>query len=227
VAEVLVVEDEARLRAVLGRLLETDGYHVCGVETGSEALRLAMSREFDLVVLDLNLPDLSGADVLRVLHAAQPALRVLVLSSVTEVGARVQVLENGAADFVLKPFVAAELLARVRLRIRHEIGSPGPATPGVSRLPVAADVVLDLDRRELCVGGERVPLSQREFSLLHHLLNRRGEICSRQELLADVWGIGFDPGTNVVDVYVRRLRNKLAGDAIETVRNVGYRLAAS
>jgi DNA-binding response OmpR family regulator len=150
-----------------------------------------------------------------------------VLSSVTEVGARVQVLENGAADFVLKPFVAAELLARVRLRMRPEEGPAGAGPNSGNRLPVAADVVLDVDRRELCVNGERVPLSHREFALLHHLLNRRGEICSRQELLADVWGIGFDPGTNVVDVYVRRLRNKLAGDAIETVRNVGYRLAAS
>jgi two-component system OmpR family response regulator len=120
--------------------------------------------------------------------------------------------------------VTAELLARIRLRIREDASR---ATHLGARLAVTADVCLDTQRRELSIGESRVPLSHREYTLLAHLLNRRGKICSREELLADVWGLGFDPGTNVVDVYVRRLRNKLAGNAIETVRNVGYRLAAS
>jgi two-component system, OmpR family, response regulator len=148
---------------------------------------------------------------------------VLILSSVPEVGRRVGVLNGGAADFVAKPFVNAELLARVRLRTRERSNHNG----SVAYLPIDADARLDLHRRELVVNDQRIPLSQREFTLLTHLLERKGEVCSRQELLADVWGIGFDPGTNVVDVYVGRLRAKLVGDIIETVRNVGYRLCAS
>jgi DNA-binding response OmpR family regulator len=223
VNDVLIVDDEPRLRTILCRLLEAAGYATTGVGTGADALRLTMTLDYDLVVLDLNLPDLSGVEILRVLMAAKPGSRVLVLSSVTEVRARVEVLENGAADFVLKPFVTAELLARIRLRMREE-GGAGPQLG--NRLPITADICLDVQRREIQIGDARVPLSHREFTLLTHLLHRRGKVCSRQELLADVWGLGFDPGTNVVDVYVRRLRNKLASEAIETVRNVGYRLIA-
>jgi DNA-binding response OmpR family regulator len=223
VGGILIVEDDPRLRGVVVRLLEAANYRVTAVGTAAESLRLALSEEYDLLILDLNLPDLSGFEVLRAVHAAQPDLRVLVLSAITSVAARVDVLESGASDFVPKPFSSAELLARIRLRIKDET----VATPNSgSHLPVKADVLLDLERRELCVGSGRIPLSQREFGLLHHLLRRRGKTCSRQELLADVWGIGFDPGTNVVDVYVKRLRGKISDDAIETVRNVGYRLAA-
>lgn len=221
--EILIVEDDPGLRGLLGRLLEASGYRVTGAGTAGDALHFALSRDYDLILLDLNLPDLSGREVLRVVMTAKPASRVLVLSSVTEVSARLDVLENGAADFLLKPFVTAELLARIRLRVNG--GAMAPAT--VSQLPVTAQAWLDTNRRELVVAGSRVPLSHREFTLLTHLLARRGVTCSREELLADVWGIGFDPGTNVVDVYVRRLRKKLMADTIETVRNVGYRLAAS
>jgi DNA-binding response OmpR family regulator len=202
--------------------LEAAGYVVTGVGTGAEALQKTMGRDYDLVLLDLNLPDVSGVHILRVVRAAKPGSRVLVLSSVTEVGARVEVLEGGAVDFVLKPFVTAELLARIRLRMADD-GAGGAAG---ERVPITRDICLDVHRRELLVDDTRVPLSQREFTLLTHLAKRRGKICTRQELLADVWGLGFDPGTNVVDVCVRRLRTKLAGNAIETVRNVGYRLAA-
>jgi len=223
VSGILVIEDESGLRGVLSRLIEAAGYPVTAVGTGHEGLRLALAHDFELLVLDLNLPDLAGGDLLRAARAAKPALRVLVLSSVTSVSTRVQVLEEGAADFVLKPFVAAELLARIRLRIKDDsVAKAADQT----RLPVAADAYLDLQRQELTFGSHRIPLSQREFGLLTHLVHRRGKICTREELLADVWGIGFDPGTNVVDVYVRRLRAKLAADSIETIRNVGYRLAA-
>jgi len=225
VGDILVVEDEPRLRAIIARLIESAGYAVTAVGTGGDAIRIALSGDFDLIVLDLNLPDVGGVDVLRAVHGAKPATRILVLSSVTSVGTRVEVLEQGAADFVLKPFVAAELMARIRLRIRGDLAPAPAATP--ARLPVTADVYLDLERQELALGTTRIPLSQREFGLLAHLVNRRGKTCTREELLADVWGIGFDPGTNVVDVYVRRLRGKLAANSIETIRNVGYRLAAS
>ena len=219
---ILVVEDEPRLRHVVTRLIEADGFAVTPVGTGTEAVRRALADEIDLVVLDLNLPDLSGHEVLRVVRAAKPTLPVLVLSSVSAGTTRVELLENGAVDYVTKPFVPSELLARIRLRIGPEAGPAPPPTA----VEVSADAHLDLERRELWSRGARVALSQREFGLLVHLLRRRGEVCSREELLADVWGIGFDPGTNVVDVYVRRLRRKLTENAIETVRHAGYRLAA-
>jgi two-component system, OmpR family, response regulator len=220
---ILVVEDEPKLRSLLIRLLDAAGYAASGVGTGAEALGTALSVEYDLVLLDLNLPDISGAEVLHVLMTAKPASRVLVLSSVAEVAPRIEVLESGAADFVLKPFINAELLARIRLRLGDDLPS---GTRGKAGVAIGDDAYLDLQRRELRIGPTRVSLSQREFTLLTHLINRRGKICTRQELLSDVWGLGFDPGTNVVDVYVRRLRNKLAADAIETVRNVGYRFVA-
>jgi two-component system OmpR family response regulator len=222
-SNVLVIEDEPLLRSLIVRLLSAAGYQVTGVGTGTEGLHAALSEDHDLVILDLLLPDLPGEEVLHVLLAARPEAKVLILSSVPEVGRRVGVLNGGAADFVAKPFINAELLARVRLRARERSNRSGPVT----YLPIHADARLDLHRRELVIGDQRIPLSQREFTLLTHLLERKGEVCSRQELLADVWGIGFDPGTNVVDVYVGRLRAKLVGDIIETVRNVGYRLCAS
>lgn len=225
-AHVLVVEDEPNLRSLLTRLLGGAGYRVTGAGSGSEGLQAALADEPDLVVLDLMLPDLPGEEVLRVLLAARPDAKVLILSSVTEVGRRVGALNNGAADFLAKPFVNAELLARVRLRVR-ENGVPNRAASSVQAyLPIGDEARLDVRRRELLSRDQRIPLSQREFTLLSHFLHRKGEICSREELLADVWGIGFDPGTNVVDVYVGRLRAKLSPDTIETVRNAGYRLAA-
>lgn len=221
-AHILVIEDEPRLRALLCRLLGDAGYRVTAAENGTGGIRAALGDEYHLIVLDLMLPDVPGETVLQTLLTVRPDARVLILSSVAEVGRRVAVLERGAADFVPKPFVNAELLARVRLRLHRE----GPARTATASVAINASTWLDVRRREVAVDNARVQLSQREFGLLTHLMNRRGEVCTRQELLADVWGIGFDPGTNVVDVYVGRLRAKLDTDTIETVRNVGYRLAA-
>lgn len=222
-AHILVVEDEPSLRLLLTRLFRDAGYQVSAAASGSSGLQAALSTDYDLIVLDLMLPDLSGEEVLRVVLAARPDARVLILSSVSEIGRRVAVLDHGAVDFLAKPFVNSELLARVRLRIRDE--GPG-STANVPHEMVGDGAYLDLRRRELVIDGQRVALSQREFTLMAHLIHRRGEVCTRQELLADVWGIAFDPGTNVVDVYVGRLRAKLMTDTIETVRNVGYRLIA-
>ncbi len=209
------------MRALLVRLLDGAGYEVASASTGSQGLNAALTGDHDLVVLDLMLPDLPGEEVLRALLEDRPDARVLVLSSAPEVGRRVAALNGGAADFVPKPFVNAELLARVRLRMRNY--KPGGDSPF---LPVDSGVSLDVKRRELVINDQRVALSQREFTLLSHLLQHKGEACTREELLAEVWDIEFDPGTNVVDVYVGRLRAKLAPDSIETVRNVGYRLVA-
>ena len=222
VAHILVVEDEPNLRLLLGRLLTHSGYVVASTSTGAAGLQLALKGKHDLVLLDLILPDLPGEEVLRCLVSARPDSKVLVLSSVAEIRRRVGVLDAGAVDFVAKPFVNSDLMARIRLRLRAT-----PETPGTHSGRLNDDIIrLDGDRHELIVGAERIKLSQREFVLLTHLIQRRGQVCTRQELLADVWGISFDPRTNVVDVYIRRLRAKLMVDAIETVRNVGYRLAA-
>lgn len=221
-ARILIIEDEPNLRVLLGRLLTSAGYEVSEADTGVSGLNAALAEDHDLVVLDLMLPDVAGEHILKVLLASRPSARIMVLSSVAEVGRRVDVLDGGAVDFVAKPFANAELLARVRARIRND----EVAAPATVRYLGVPGIQLDLRRRELIMDGRRIELSHREFVLLGHLLHRRGEICTREELLADVWGLGFDPGTNVVDVYVRRLRAKLTANSIETVRNVGYRFVA-
>ena len=215
----LIVDDEERIRTLLRRVFENEGFAVDTAASGTEAVALA-GRGHDLVVLDLMLPDIDGTEVLTRLLAADPARRVVVLSAVPEIGSRVQVLDMGALDFIPKPFAIAELLARVRARLRE------PTQAGRLRGMAAGDLRLDTERRELTVDGRVVPLSQREYVLLGHLMRRAGQVCSREELLADVWGYTFDPGSNVVDVYIRRLRAKLGLARIETVRNVGYSLIA-
>jgi two-component system OmpR family response regulator len=222
VSRLLVVDDEERVRRLLRRVLQSAGYIVDLAATGAEGLAVACARAYDLVVLDLMLPDRSGTEVLADLLARQPDARVIVLSAVPEIGTRVHVLDGGALDFLPKPFVIAELLARVRARLR----APA-AGPGVSRFLQIGNLRLDTQRRTASVGDQQTTLSQREFVLLSHLMRRVNQVCSREELLADVWGYQFDPGSNVVDVYIRRLRSKLDGLLpLETVRNVGYCLSA-
>ncbi|HEY0451571.1 response regulator transcription factor [Actinophytocola sp.] len=221
-SRVLVVDDEERVRRLLHRALESTGYTVDCVGNAAEGLAAVHSGDYDLVVLDLMLPDRAGDDLLVELLADRPDLRVIVLSAVPEIGARVQVLDAGALDFMIKPFVIAELLARIRARLRdHRQTLTG-------RFLQVGDLRLDTQRRTVSMGSQQTSLSHREFLLLNHLMQRANQVCSREELLADVWGYQFDPGSNVVDVYVRRLRSKLDGlRKIETVRNVGYCLSAS
>jgi DNA-binding response OmpR family regulator len=219
---VLVIDDEPRLLMLMQRLLSAANYEVTAASTGSKGLHEATTGRYDLVILDLMLPDLPGETVLEHLLAARPDAKVLVLSSVSDIARRVGVLDNGAVDFLAKPFAGAELLARVRARIKPVL----LPTNGSSRFLIGAGLELDVESCELHVDGKRIELSQREFVLLSHLLRRTPAVCTRQELLAKVWGMEFDPGSNVVDVYVRRLRTKLTTNRIETVRNVGYRLVA-
>ncbi len=220
---ILLIEDEPKLRLLLERLLGEAGIELAERETGMTGLAAALAEDFDLIILDLTLPDVAGEHVLHVLMSAKPSARVLVLSSVTEVGRRVAVLEGGALDFVAKPFSNAELLTRIRIRMSEKC-SPARLSAASSVKPPG--IRLDPSRRALIVGGKRIDLSQREFVLLAYLLDRRGEICTRPELLDGVWDMPFDPGTNVVDVYVSRLREKIGESSIETIRNVGYRLVA-
>lgn len=223
-SRLLVIDDEERIRRLLQRVLQGEGYAVDLAATGAEGLTAATERSYDLIVLDLMLPDVSGAVVLAELLDRLPGSRIVVLSAVPEIGTRVHVLDAGALDFLPKPFVTAELLARVRVRLREQ----QPGNTGGSRFLQVGDLRLDTHRRIVSVGNQQTALSQREFVLLSHLMQRADQVCSREELLADVWGYQFDPGSNVVDVYVRRLRSKLDGlRRIETVRNVGYCLSAS
>ncbi|HXH97909.1 MAG TPA: response regulator transcription factor [Gaiellaceae bacterium] len=223
---ILVIEDESRIRAFLTRGLEAEGYTVVASDSGTEGLALATSAAWDLVVLDLLLPGLSGLQVLRELHRERPRLPVVILSARSDLQTKLRGFELGATDYVPKPFSLDELLARIRVQLRNA-GGLDTLTDDEHVLE-AGRIVLDLARRQARIGELVTDLTDREFRLLHHLLVHAGEVISRERLLAEVWGYGFDPGSNVVDVCVRRLRLKLGPDApIETVRHAGYRLAAA
>jgi DNA-binding response OmpR family regulator len=219
---ILVIEDEARIQAFLARGLEAEGYTVVAAGDGRKGLDLATGTHWDLVVLDLLLPGLNGLQVLRELHRTKPELPVVILSARSDVQTKLRGFELGATDYLAKPFSLDELLARIRVRLR------GAAIFGDEHVLRGGNVILDVTRRQARVGDLTADLSDREFRLLHHLLLRAGEIVSRERLLSEVWGYDFDPGSNVVDVCVRRLRQKLGPEAaIETVRSAGYRLAAT
>jgi two-component system copper resistance phosphate regulon response regulator CusR len=219
-ARLLVVEDEARLCAYLTRTLEADSHVVDSTGSGPDAVRRLRDGEFDLVVLDLMLPGFDGFEVMQRAFDRRPDQRVFVLSAVMDVATRIRCLQIGAVDFLGKPFATAELVERVRTRLR------APATSIFQRWLHVGEVTLDLERQALSLDGRDVPLSHREFMLLGHLMRRAGEVCSRRELLASVWGYADDLGSNVVDVTVRRIRGKVPRPVIETVRNVGYAFSA-
>jgi len=217
---VLVVDDEPRIVSFVSRALSAEGFQVDGAPDGVRGLDLARTGRYELVVLDLLLPEMDGMTVLRRLIRERPQQRVLVLSALGDVQDKVRCLDLGASDYLAKPFALAELIARVRARLRQ------PASGPEERHLRVGGVHLDRLRRVADAGGGPVDLTERESKLLEYLMRRDGEVCSRPELLADVWGYSFDPGTNLVDVCVARLRSKLGTDVIETVRNVGYRFRA-
>lgn len=216
-----MVDDEKRVVEFISRFLVADGHEVVAAYDGSEALeRLADGPAVDLMLLDLSMPRTSGMAVLHALAARPDVPTIIVLSAVEEVGTRVAALDKGAADFVSKPFHAAELMARVRRHLAATVPRPRHEVSG--RFLRAGGVSVDLDRRRAHHAGADVALSERELGLLSHLMRRRGSVCRRDELLHDVWGLDFDPGSNVVDVCMRRLRTKLGDPPIETVRGLGY-----
>ncbi|HUX71898.1 MAG TPA: response regulator transcription factor [Cellulomonadaceae bacterium] len=215
---VLVVDDEERIRTLIGRSLSSEGHSVVAASDGLSALDRLAAEDIDLVLLDLVMPRCNGLTVLSSLRQRKDDTPVIVLSGVTDIATRVQALERGAVDVVSKPFSLVELLARTR---RHLAAERVARTD--QRYLDAGGIQLDLDRRRAHVAGREVTLTEREFSLLAHLMRRRGDVCRREELLHDIWGLDFDPGSNVVDVCVRRLRIKLYPDPpIETIRRVGY-----
>jgi len=215
---VMVVDDQERMRSMLCRLLVAEGHVTKSIPAGETALDRLASDEVDLVLLDLVLPGANGLQVLMRLRDRGFRAPVIVLSAVPDVAARVDALDLGAVDFVPKPFHTPELMARVRRILANH-----PTAPAVeTRYLEHGGVRLDLDRRRALWRGNQVLLTEREFELLAHLMRRHGRVCRRAELFNDVWGLPFEPGTNVLEVCVRRLRNKLPEVPIETVRSVGY-----
>ena len=218
-ASLLVVDDEPRIRTLLNRSLSAQGHTVYEAADGQAALDQLDSREVDLVLLDLVMPGRGGLDVLNVLRERDSTPPVIVLTATADISFRIQAFEHGAVDVVVKPFSTAELSARIRRHLRQETSLP----TGGPRYLRAGGVELDLHRRRAVTAAGPVSLTGREFALLAHLMRRSNDVCSREELLHDIWDLDFDPGSNVVDVCVGRLRSKLQPTpSIETVRGAGY-----
>jgi two-component system, OmpR family, copper resistance phosphate regulon response regulator CusR len=217
VNRILIAEDEERLAAFLEKGLKANGFVTTTVGDGDAAAAIARDDDFDLLILDLGLPGRDGMEVLRGLRAAGQRMPVVILSARDETVAG---LELGADDYVTKPFRFDELLARVRVRLRAE------GTVEATVL-TAGDLSLDLRTRRAAVAGRTIELSAREFTLLEVFLRHAGQVLSREQLLSHVWGYDYDPGSNVVDVYVGYLRRKLGRGRIETVRGMGYSLTVT
>jgi len=222
---ILIVDDEPKIRSFIGRALSAAGYATEFADCGTEGLRRALAAYYDLVILDLVMPDLDGRQVLGQLLAQHPDQEVIVLSCVADVAAKVDCLERGAQDYLTKPFSLAELLARVRVRLREDAHLRGESREGAGEIIRAGNLTLDVARLVADIGHGPVPLTRLEFLLLRELAEHFGQSVSKGRLLASVWGYDFDPGSNVVDVCVRRLRSKLGFSLIKTVRGEGYQLA--
>ena len=216
-SRILIAEDEGRIASFLEKGLRANGFSTDVVADGEEALRLARSGKFDLLILDLGLPGKDGFEVLRELRQSDRRLPVVILTARDSVGDTVAGLEGGADDYIAKPFRFEELLARVRVRLRGERA----AEPTVLKV---GDAALDLRTRQTIVEEKAIDLSAREFALAELFFRHPGQVLSREQLLSHVWGYDFDPGSNIVDVYVGYLRRKLGKERITSIRGMGYRL---
>jgi DNA-binding response OmpR family regulator len=211
---VLLIEDDARIREIVERGLGSRGFVVTSAEDGPVGLDLAQKLEVDVVLLDLMLPGLSGLEVLEGIRLAKPRLPVVALTALDDTRSKVAGLDAGADDYITKPFSLEELTARVRARLRAQEDAGALKAGPLTVDPVAHRAVLD---------GREVPLSARELALLAAFVRHNGQVLSRSQLLDMVWDLNFDPGSNVVEVYVAALRRKLGAGWIDTVRGMGYR----
>lgn len=226
-SRILVAEDESRIASFIAKGLTASGLNPTVVEDGPSAMAMALTDEFDLMILDIGLPGMDGFEVLSRVRDSGSTMPVIILTARDSVADTIAGLEGGADDYMQKPFSFGELLARIRLRLRAASAntSSGGGDPAATIITVR-DISLDMRTRRVRAGGKESDLSSREYVLLETFLRHPGHVLSREQLLSHVWGYDFDPGSNVVDVYVRYLRKKIGSEAIETVRGMGYRLKA-
>ncbi|MDQ3646205.1 MAG: response regulator transcription factor [Actinomycetota bacterium] len=217
---ILIVEDQARISSFLEKGLRANGFTTTVAATGAEALAFARTGEFDLVILDIGLPDQDGFAVLEEFRSRDKRTPVVILTARDSVVDTVHGLEGGADDYVTKPFRFEELLARIRVRLRDD------RAPEETILRVG-DAELDLRTRRVNHDGKTMELSAREFALAELFFRHPAQVLTREQILSHVWGYDYDPGSNVVDVYVGYLRKKIGDDLIKTVRGMGYRLEKS
>ena len=217
-ARILIVEDEPRIASFVGKGLRAAGHVATAIPDGHAGLSHALSGDFDLLVLDIGLPGIDGFEVLDRLRSQGSTMPVIVLTARDSVTDTVSALENGADDYMPKPFRFAELLARINLRLRQ-----GNGTGQRADVLEAGGVRLDVRTRRAIVGAKEIDLSAREFALAEIFMVNAGQVLSREQLLDQVWGFDFDPGSNVVDVYVGYLRKKFGAHTIATIRGMGYR----
>ncbi|MEP7060013.1 MAG: response regulator transcription factor [Actinomycetota bacterium] len=214
---ILLIDDEPRILNFVSRALRGEGFDIETALGGQEGIDSAISSDFDLIILDLRMPVVDGTTVLQRVLARKPDQPVLILSALGDPASKVRALDLGADDYLMKPFSLSELVARVRARVRAAArGIPSHLSAGTLRL--------DVHRREVDAGAGPIPLAEREFLVLEELMKHAGRTVSKEALLSSVWGYHFDPTSNVLDVTIRRLRTKLGGSSITTVRGVGYRV---
>ncbi len=222
--KVLLVEDEKKINSLIRKGLEPRGFTVDATATGDEGYLLATTRPYDVIILDIMLPGRDGLSILRNLRERKAAVPVILLTARSELNERIEGLNLGADDYLTKPFFIEELIARIHAVTRRVSGA-------VQSILSVSDLTVNLLTREVRRGTTELELTPREFALLEHLMRSPGRVLTRVQICEQVWDYHFDPGTNLVDVYVQRLRKKIDGSStvklIETIRGVGYRIAVA
>ena len=218
-SRILIAEDEPRIASFLEKGLRAKGFTTTLVENGNDVISMVFDRDFDLLLLDLGLPEKDGLEILEELRGQGATLPIIILSARDDIKDKLAGLEGGADDYMTKPFRFEELLARINLRMR----SPQVTEVKEKNVLEAKNLTLNLLSREVIYNHQPVELSEREFTMLETFLRHQGQVMSREQLLDHVWGYSYDPGSNIVDVYVGYLRKKLNSDLIVTVRGIGYR----
>lgn len=218
---VLVVEDQERINSFICKGLKEQGFVVDTTDNGDDGYALAITEPYDAIVLDIMLPGRDGLSILKNLRKRDNAVPVILLTARAELDERLEGLNLGADDYLTKPFYIEELIARLHTVVRRASGEP-------SHLLKAEDLLMDLVQHSVSRGGEEINLSMREFSLLEFLMRSPGRVLSRMQICEHVWNYTFDPDTNLVDVYIQRIRKKIDKEfdikLVETVRGVGYRI---